>query len=265
MCGPALTLAGRTRFSALDGAQAIGGRRGPSSGRNPLTLQGLWLSIHMRSSPSCRRAEVTGGRHPLGKLLSISCALVVCASAAVADMSLCALPAPADSALTIASASRLVQPGCVQPEVLDRVAIDLGLAGCLETGVSPAGICDSSAPASSSGDPRVNNITEIPTTPGGAALVISGLLMVGGARAGRMARGVHLVPIPDWYHDGAALQVRHAVVMDLNASFLPDRVFEQPVAERPVLRGRLEEAVACIPPQRCSLACEAPRGPPWIL
>jgi len=117
-------------------------------------------------------------------------------------------------------------------------------------------------------------VRELPPPPGGATLVLSGLLTAGAWQLLRSARQWHFGALPEWYHDACPDQIGHAV----RAPYSLDRslkalhahglllicVFEAPPPASepcPILHNQPREILARLRSQ-FSIPTTAPRGPP---
>ncbi len=106
-------------------------------------------------------------------------------------------------------------------------------------------------------------VRELPPAPGGATVVLSGLLTLIGVGAARSVRHMHLAALPAWYHTGAPDQIGHAVPYDLGQVVLVcwyDCSLLS-VVPQPVFRGHPREFDTRSPSQSF-LTLVAPRGPP---
>jgi hypothetical protein len=197
---------------------------------------------------------------------------------AVAEKStaLCAAPAlsvpyltpadpAADSLAGLAKVSEPVPPSCVAADTRD-VLVPLNIQG-----VADPLSCDPTHPspqplAGAGQDSAARSEIALPASPGSLTVALSSLLTLGGWRLARQARLVHLVCLPEWYHEGAPAQIGHAIAFDTGGSlhvlsvcwYQPDGlvVSRHPMAHysRPE-RCAPWDSLYCIP-------TAAPRAPP---
>lgn len=177
----------------------------------------------------------------------------------------------------VSSPSLLTQAGNAETSV--PLASPMGLAGtasamdALGSPLSPAsafGQPAASLPDGVSHDqpgiPAGQKIENLPASPSSLAVALSSLLTLGSWRLIRQARQVHLVCLPEWYHEGGPGQVGYATPLELGKSLnLLPICWYQPagmgVSPRPTAYYSR--------PERCSawdslyfIPTSAPRSPP---
>lgn len=119
--------------------------------------------------------------------------------------------------------------------------------------------------ASESQLPRPDALREpTPSGPGSAPLALSAVLGLGALQLARSARQLGLHPLPPWYHQERAVQVRHVVAADLDFSPLVACLFDEPTTCRRLSHAWAHRLTFAIPPPVTSstLAQSHPRAPP---
>ncbi len=113
-----------------------------------------------------------------------------------------------------------------------------------------------------------SGVQQLPASPGGASLLLSGLLSIGAFHLARSARHLHLAALPAWYHEACPERIGHTVAFDFDLADMPvcfvaeigaTDVTDNVLSVHEYLRG---------PPSRIRsqfvLPVIAPRGPPII-
>ncbi len=175
---------------------------------------------------------------PREALVRLTACMVVLAATAVcvADV---VRPAPMASSLQTAWSGEVVY----SPEVLS--AGGPSSSSCLldaavpQAGVPSCPLQRQTLPADAVEAGRI--IPPAPSAPSGAAMALSGLLILGGCRWAKSMRDGRLASLPEWYHSHAPLQVGHAtVVPDLR--FVPLDCLSSLDCVRPALEARRSRA-----------------------
>ncbi len=113
-----------------------------------------------------------------------------------------------------------------------------------------------------------SEVQQLPAPPGGASLLLSGLLSLGAFQLGRSARHLHLAALPAWYHEACPERIGHTVAFDFDLAdmpvcFLAEIAATDVTANTPAFHEFLRESGSRIESQFV-LPVTAPRGPPAI-
>ncbi len=173
---------------------------------------------------------------------------------------------PASLVVGVSPAAAIVQDGCAS----QSECVDYSFGGVYSSpdllynpyAVNRIEETDAGSEAAAS------SIHELPPAPGGATLLLSGLLSLGAIQLTRSARHVHLGVLPAWYHDACPDRIGHTVAFDFDMADMPvcfvaDIAVTDVTANPPAFHKYLRESRSRIESQFV-LPVIAPRGPPVI-
>ena len=115
---------------------------------------------------------------------------------------------------------------------------------------------------------EASNVRQLPAPPGGASLLLSGLLSIGAFHLARSARHLHLSALPAWYHEACPDRIGHTVAFDFDLTDMPvcfvaEIAATDVKANTPAFHEYLRESRSRIESQYI-LPIIAPRGPPVL-
>ncbi len=192
------------------------------------------------------------------------CALVaasVCGFCCTAHADI-ATPLSSTAANVIPATTSVAAPQVAPPP--DR-SLGEGVPWLLRTAFHP--LNPASSAAVTLDDPIARTEQELPPAPSSLKLALGALASLGAYWLGRHTRP-HVAALPDWYHSGGPVQVRHAtpLSLDFRLSALPISPFAVPTASapaRPPLRWLWLQPSIRVHLQESLLLLVNPRGPPY--
>jgi hypothetical protein len=105
----------------------------------------------------------------------------------------------------------------------------------------------------------------LPPAPSGAAMTMTGLLMLAGLRYTRSVKDLtHLGHLPDWYHSNAPEQVRHIMAFDLQFAPAVVSFLDEPDIGRSFSVRSVQPVTNILTPQYV-VPADCPRGPPALV